>query len=92
MAEVSFSEWTADGHLRHPVFLGLRDDKDAKLAVREAVLTDGPGAATAKPAPAPKSKVEFTHLDKVYWPDEGITKGDLIDYYERTWPVPFCPI
>jgi bifunctional non-homologous end joining protein LigD len=27
VAEVKFSEWTADGHLRHPVFVGLREDK-----------------------------------------------------------------
>jgi bifunctional non-homologous end joining protein LigD len=84
MAEVSFSEWTADGHLRHPVFLGLRDDKDARTAVREVPLAEGPGAANAHPdQPQPaKSKVEFTHLDKVYWPGEGITKGDLIRYYD----------
>jgi bifunctional non-homologous end joining protein LigD len=28
VAEVKFSEWTADNHLRHPVFVGLREDKD----------------------------------------------------------------
>jgi len=28
VAEVAFAEWTDDGKLRHPVFLGLRDDKD----------------------------------------------------------------
>ena len=27
VAQVKFSEWTSDGHLRHPIFLGLRDDK-----------------------------------------------------------------
>ena len=30
VAEVKFSEWTADTHLRHPVFMGLREDKDPK--------------------------------------------------------------
>jgi len=29
VAQVKFAEWTADGHLRHPVYLGLRDDKKA---------------------------------------------------------------
>jgi DNA ligase D-like protein (predicted ligase) len=36
VAEVGFSEWTADGRLRHPRFVGLRDDKPARDVVREA--------------------------------------------------------
>ncbi len=35
VAEVGFSEWTRDGRLRHPRFLGLRDDKAARDVVRE---------------------------------------------------------
>jgi bifunctional non-homologous end joining protein LigD len=35
VAQVSFTEWTADGKLRHPVFLGLRDDKDPTQVHRE---------------------------------------------------------
>ena len=35
VAQVAFSEWTADGRLRHPRFLGLRDDKPAREVVRE---------------------------------------------------------
>jgi bifunctional non-homologous end joining protein LigD len=35
VAEVGFTEWTADGKLRHPRFLGLRDDKPARSVVRE---------------------------------------------------------
>jgi DNA ligase D-like protein (predicted ligase) len=35
VAQVGFSEWTRDGRLRHPRFLGLRDDKDAREVVRE---------------------------------------------------------
>ena len=33
--QVKFTEWTRDGRLRQPVFLGLRDDKQAKDVVRE---------------------------------------------------------
>ena len=40
VAQVGFSEWTRDGRLRHPRFLGLRDDKAAADVVRERV---GPG-------------------------------------------------
>ncbi len=35
VAQVRFKEWTADGRLRHPVFLGLREDKDPREVVRE---------------------------------------------------------
>ena len=35
VCEVRFAEWTRDGKLRHPVFLGLRDDKEAREVVRE---------------------------------------------------------
>ena len=35
-SELGFSEWTSAGRLRHPRFLGLRDDKPAQDVVREA--------------------------------------------------------
>lgn len=35
VAQVRFTEWTQDGRLRHPAFLGLREDKSAKDVVRE---------------------------------------------------------
>ena len=35
MAQIRFTEWTADAKLRHPVYLGLRDDKDPREVVRE---------------------------------------------------------
>src|ERR1700730_4493068 len=37
VAQISFAEWTKDGRLRHPVYLGLRDDKSAKEVVRQEV-------------------------------------------------------
>ena len=37
VCQVKYSEWTRDGKLRHPVFLGLRDDKPASEVVRETV-------------------------------------------------------
>src|SRR6266404_5423545 len=36
VAQVGFTEWTSDGKLRHPRFLGLRDDKDPEEVVRES--------------------------------------------------------
>jgi bifunctional non-homologous end joining protein LigD len=35
VAQIAFTEWTRDGRLRHPRFLGLRDDKPAREVVRE---------------------------------------------------------
>ncbi len=35
VAELAFTEWTSAGRLRHPRFLGLRDDKSAGEVVRE---------------------------------------------------------
>ncbi|HEX5246566.1 MAG TPA: DNA ligase D [Gaiellaceae bacterium] len=70
VAEVKFAEWTHDGHLRAPVYLGLRDDKSA------------PEVRAERP-----SRVQLSNLDKVFFPDEGITKGDLIEYYRAVAPV-----
>jgi ATP-dependent DNA ligase len=35
VAQIEFTEWTADGHLRHSSFVGIRDDKEARQCVRE---------------------------------------------------------
>ena len=43
VAQIGFSEWTRDARLRHPRFLGLRDDKDAADVVREASGPPEPG-------------------------------------------------
>jgi bifunctional non-homologous end joining protein LigD len=69
VCEVEFAQWTHDGHLRAPSFQGLRDDKPARDVHRE------------QPVEAAAGRVKLSNLDKVFWPDEGITKGDLIDYY-----------
>jgi bifunctional non-homologous end joining protein LigD len=79
VAEVEYRAWTADGHLRHAAFRGLREDKPATEVVRE-------GAATrAKPPNTAKRTVPLTHPDRLYWPDEGITKVGLADYYAEIW-------
>lgn len=77
ICEVRYKEWTPHGMLRHPVFLRLRDDKPIEDCVRRA----GPrGGGDAPPAP-PERQVEVTNRSKVFWPNEGYTKGDLIDFY-----------
>ncbi len=69
VAEVRFNEWTAGGHLRQPVFLGLRDDKNPKSVVREqmplaassARRTERTAAATTKKPKRTTPSVKARH-------------------------------
>lgn len=84
VAEVAFSEWTGDHRLRHPSFLGLRDDKSASEVVREEPMASTrktSGKSSRKSAPAP-SRVTLTNPDRVLYPRDGITKQHVADYYE----------
>jgi bifunctional non-homologous end joining protein LigD len=140
VVEVKFSEWTADRRLRQPIFLGVRDDKDAKEVVIESESvqkTSGDGgriakgeARTAVPARARGAKsavaktprrssaraskasvdkdpvlaqltaieekggdghvdlgrgktLKVSNLDKVFFPKEKFTKGDVMRFYVR---------
>jgi bifunctional non-homologous end joining protein LigD len=55
VAQVRFTEWTSDHKLRHPVYLGLRDDKRPREVVRETPATPDPPAPSARP-PAPSAR------------------------------------
>ena len=93
IAEVSFSEWTNTGSIRHPVFQGLRSDKPAKGITREVarpIEEVAPAAAddVADPAAdpvAPPGKLpatmKVTHGERVIDAKTGTTKLDLIRYY-----------
>jgi bifunctional non-homologous end joining protein LigD len=137
VCEVKFTEWTEEKILRHPIFMGLREDKTAESEKNEKVVS--PPVKTAKTkhiskekkekaeeviqhnlaAPfkkkaviktsAPKIKkakekvlltndekekivtinkheIKLTNLDKIYWPDEKITKRDMLNYYYAVMP------
>ncbi|HLQ20603.1 MAG TPA: DNA ligase D, partial [Tabrizicola sp.] len=81
VAEVDFRAWTGDGNLRHASFKGLREDKDPREVTGEGLPTPEPD-----PAPAPLRRIKLTHPERVYWPDEGVTKAGLADYYTEVWP------
>jgi len=121
VCEVRFTEWTEEGGIRHPTFLGLRDDKRAEECRREVgagsfaqySIRSGspppPPADTPSPEPARRGKrrasgqatsvtsgslsrqVTITNPAKVFWPDEGYTKAELVEYYERVsgWLLPY---
>jgi DNA ligase D len=107
VCEVKFSEWTRDGRLRAPVFLGLRTDVEPSEVVREVAQNPDtvkaspkhakPRKAAAKPErrspliPLGKNEVtlnvdgrnlKFTNLDKIFYPRDGYTKRDIINYYD----------
>jgi bifunctional non-homologous end joining protein LigD len=79
VCEVEFVEWTHDGHLRAPSFQGLREDKPAREVRREEPI--------AEELRRGKRVLKLSNLDKVFWPEEGITKGDLLAYYRAVAPV-----
>jgi len=94
IAEVSFSEWTSAGAVRHPVFQGLRSDKPAQGITREVAqpIDDVSSAAATEAAsddsnepPAPTGKLpatlKVTHGERVMDAKSGITKLELIRYY-----------
>ena len=96
VAQIRFTEWTSDDKLRHPVYLGLRDDKRAGEVVREEpsplqkvieqlrALEDArkDGELTLPNG----DRLKVTNLAKVFWPDLKITKGDLLRYYAEVSP------
>jgi bifunctional non-homologous end joining protein LigD len=119
VAEVSFSEWTPDGQLRHPSFEGLRADKPAKAITRERAVTPAgaqavkktgaaakktdaavkrtgaaakkTGAAAKKTSPSAVGSTRVTHPERVIDASTGLTKLDLVRYYESIadWMVPY---
>jgi bifunctional non-homologous end joining protein LigD len=79
VAEVEFAQWTHDDRLRAPVYKGIREDKDPAEVKREEAL--GTEVRRGKRA------LKLSNLDKPFWPEEGITKGDLIAFYREVAPV-----
>jgi bifunctional non-homologous end joining protein LigD len=86
VCEVRFTEWTKGGGIRHPAFLGLRPDKRPDECRREVAVDIAPSAPLTTVRAEPQG-VKITNPKKVFWPDEGYTKGDLIAYYEAVAPL-----
>jgi bifunctional non-homologous end joining protein LigD len=81
VAEIAYTEMTNEGTLRHPSYLGLRDDKKPEAVVLEV---EEPVVEIAAPA---TSKVKVSNRDRVIFPESNITKGQLADYYAAVAPV-----
>jgi bifunctional non-homologous end joining protein LigD len=91
VCEVRYKELTGEGLLRQPVFLRFRDDKPPTDCVRRG---DGDGEMPATAGivqSAQVSDLQLTNTEKVFWPAEGYTKGDLLAYYRAIapWILPY---
>lgn len=114
VCEVSFTEMTSDGVMRHPSFEGMRVDKAAKDVVLEKPvdLKEKQNTGNNSPISTAISKrkkpvarktllnpteetqvkevsghtLKFTNLSKLYWPEDKITKRDMLNYYYQMAP------
>lgn len=98
VCEVEFRDWTQDDLIRQGSFKGMRDDRDAREVTREPV------GALAHDAPAPKApkmpaakapaakppEVRLTHPERILWPETGLTKQGLAEFYTEIadWILP----
>lgn len=81
VCEIGFSEWTPEGLMRHPVYLGLRNDKGPEEVKKEIA---GQEIKNDDNRPIISS---FSNLDKIYWPNQDYKKKDLIKYYDDIAPI-----
>jgi bifunctional non-homologous end joining protein LigD len=97
VAEISFTEWTRDGKVRHPVFQGLREDKPPKAIIREkaqripvsakkstpvSVKKPALPASENKPAVPEGLALKISNPHRVIDSSTGYKKMDLVNYYQ----------
>ena len=97
-AEVSFSEWTKQGRVRHAVFQGLRSDKPTSLITREtaheSTITTGKkqdvSRVKKKAVPPDIIGLQISNPDRVIDASTGLRKLDLVNYYQLAskWLLP----
>lgn len=98
VCNIEFANWTQDKHLRVPVFMGLREDKkesevmknnDTKPDVKSVTKTRSKKETSQKyeendlELTINGKKLKVTNRNKVYFPETGTTKGEIIDYYRK---------
>ena len=98
VCEIKYSEITKDGIFRHPVFVAIREDKNPEEIAdssEKSKINEKPKEMKAKTPPKStkpsekekeitlnKHTVKLTNQDKIYFPKDSITKGDVVDYYQ----------
>ena len=90
VAEVEFRGWTGDGLLRHTAFKGLREDRDPASIVRTPAEEASSPAQPSRPERRAVVTANLTHPDRVLWPDVGVTKQGLAEFYTEIadWILP----
>jgi bifunctional non-homologous end joining protein LigD len=99
ICQVKFAEWTQDNHLRQPVYLGLRIDKKVSEVVfagknKETVIEENKEEMERNDnkkvnqendydLKVGKTTLHLTNQNKIYFPDDNITKGDVVNYYNE---------
>ena len=90
VCSVNFIDWTEDGSLREPVYEAVLPERNPYLVARRDRVVDVPHPGPRRFRRSEDAgtsleiggrKLTLTHLDKVYWPKDGYTKGDMIAYY-----------
>jgi bifunctional non-homologous end joining protein LigD len=85
VCQVKYANWTPDDRLRAPVFVGLRNDVQAPAVVREVAMEPSgemlPGSPKESTLTIDGHVLKFTNLGKPYYPDDGVTKRDVLNYY-----------
>ncbi len=90
VCEVRFSNWTDDGRLRAPVWVGLRPDIDPLECTRDEpaerkTLLDP--AKSEELLTIDRHRLKFTNLNKIYYPEDKVVKRDLLNYYDAVAPL-----
>jgi bifunctional non-homologous end joining protein LigD len=104
VCKVRYVEWTGGGVLRHPAFVHLVEDADPSAcrleypAAEAAPAADPPRGGSKRPAPKAKATAQrnqrtfqITNPKKIFWPEEGYTKAELVEYYLTIapWMLPY---
>jgi bifunctional non-homologous end joining protein LigD len=95
--EVEYTEVTDDGLLRQPVLLEVKQrgptGREGKRRGEKASGNEPAVPARSRPFPSVPDtpRVPETNRDKLYWPADGYTKGDLLDFYRTvsSWLLPY---
>jgi bifunctional non-homologous end joining protein LigD len=87
VVSVRFVGFSDDGRLREPVFRGIRADMPAGSCTAAPPGGDRLDPATLPEATPASTRASLTNRQKVYWPEQGYTKGDLLEYYATVSPV-----
>jgi bifunctional non-homologous end joining protein LigD len=102
VVKVRHQGWSNAGHLRAASFQGIHESKNPTDCVWEGADLGGPeegeerliqlghssadSAQTVESDPLENTRAQLSNLEKVYFPDEGFTKGDLVRYYAQIAP------